>query len=113
MKRSVKIIALAMCALMICLSLVSCGNKLSGEYENKSILGKSTYEFKGNKFTYSYGELEIEGTYKIKDDKITFEFDIEDEDQKELADALFDNSCDFEKTEDGIEINGIEYKKVD
>ena len=113
MKKSVRILALVMVALMICLPLTACGKKLSGKYENKTILGKETYEFKGNKFTYesSLG-VELEGTYKIKGDKIIFEFDLEDE-EKELADALFDNECDFEKTDDGIKINKTEYEKAD
>ena len=110
MKKSVKVLALAMVVLMLSLSLTACFNRLSGEYEHESLLGDSSYTFKGNKFTYNYGSIEIEGTYKIEDDKIIFELD---EDVDDLTKALFDEKCDFEKTDDGIKIDGVEYEKVD
>jgi uncharacterized lipoprotein YehR (DUF1307 family) len=114
MKKSVKILTLVMALIMICLPLTACFNNLSGKYENKTILGTSTYEFKGNKFTYEDDlGIELEGTYKIKDDKIYFEFKDLDEDEQELMDELYGDGVDFKKTDDGIKIAGVEYEKAD
>ncbi len=108
MKKSVKFLALVMALLMICLPLTACGKRLSGKYEHESWGIKTTYEFKGNKVTYSVGGEEVEGTYEIKDDKIIFEFD-----GNKLVELINGEELDFEKTDDGIEIEGIEYKKAD
>ena len=81
MKKSVRILAVVMAALMLCLCLASCGKKLSGEYYfgDKDITKTyTTYEFKGNKLTitgYALGKKVdaacFEATYKIKGDEIT------------------------------------------
>ncbi len=126
MKKSVKILALALVAVMLCLSLTACGKKLSGTYE--PIVGKEgglldqiagavadatnsgvTYTFSGSKVTIEttvLGNVEtFEGEYSIKDEKITFTF--EDEDAKDYSDTFT-----FEELDDGnIKIAGVEYKK--
>ncbi len=118
MKKSIRIIAVALVAVMLCLTLVSCGKKLSGAYEAKvggDIAGyTATYEFSGNKVEVSKkvtligtsNTVTFEGTYEIKDDEITFTFegDKEDEDIKSGTFA-------FAETEDGIKIGLVEYKK--
>ena len=119
MKRSVKILALAMAALMLCLSLVACGKKLSGEYElDATILGTgavTTYAFSGSKVTITLETkaggivtktIELNGKYAIDGDKITFEFEGEDA-------KTYSGEFDFEETEKGIKIGIVEYKKAD
>ena len=121
MKRSVKILALVMATLMLCLSLAACGKKLSGEYELDATIAGSgvvtTYAFKGSKVTITLetkvlgsvtNTVEIEGKYSIDDDKITFEFEDEDDDAKK-----YNGEFDFKETDDGIKIGLLEYKKVD
>ena len=94
MKKNVRIFAVAIVAIMLCLSLTSCfGTKLSGEYESLVDVGlvsyKVVYEFKGSKVTVTekstiignVAKYTYEGTYKIEGDEdemeITFEFEDE------------------------------------
>ncbi len=106
-KRSVRILAVAMVAVILCLALVSCGKTLSGKYE-ATILGSGIeLEFDGKKVTYTAKVLgaeaaSVEGTYEIKDDKITLSFDDEDKDAKIKA-----GTYDFEEGEDYIKIGEI------
>ena len=84
MKRTLSMILVCALLLGMMLTLVSCGNMLSGSYE----LGNVTYEFKGNKVTKTTVELITgkniveEGTYKITGDegerKITFTYEDEE-----------------------------------
>ncbi len=111
MKKSVRIIAIAMALLMVTLALASCGKTLSGTYAAEAFGTGATYEFKGNKVTITAKVVgaevaSIEGTYKIKDDKITITIDSDDKDAKEYA-----GTFDFEETDDGIKIGLVEYKK--
>ncbi len=114
MKKSIRILAVVMAVLTLCLVLAGCGKTLSGEYSaDGGIFGETTYSFKGKKVEISYKSIlgtvnTVEGEYKIEDDKITFTFadDEENEDAKE-----FSGSFAFEETDDGIKIGVIEYKK--
>ena len=121
MKKSIRILAVALVAVMLCMTLASCGKKLSGTYEpdTGSILGGIgdtlntgvEYTFSGSKVTIEVtllGKVEtFEGKYSIKDDKITFEF--EDEDAED-----YNETVTFEELDDGnIKLGGIEYKKVE
>ncbi len=75
-----KIIALALCAVMLCLCLASCGSKgdLDGEYVcYVGTLLFSTIEFDGDKVTQNYktsGNVST-GTYKLEGDKIICQWD--------------------------------------
>ena len=111
MKTSVRIIALVMAVLTITLALAACGATLSGTYSAEVAKTGKTYTFKGNKVTVAYKFLgqevySYEGTYKIKDDKITITIDSDDKDAEELK-----GTFDFEKTDDGIKIGVVEFKK--
>ena len=113
MKKSVKVLALALVAVMLCATLVSCGKTLSGEYE-ASILGSGiVLAFKGNKVTYTAKVLgaeavSVEGEYSIKKDKITLSFDGDDEAQE------MSGTFDFEEGEDYIKIGSLgKFKKVE
>ena len=121
MKRSVKVLALVMVALMLCLALTACGKKLSGEYVLDATIAGSgavtTYAFSGSKVTITVetkllgsitDTFEVEGKYSIEDDKITFEFEDEDDGAKK-----YNGSFDFAETETGIKIGLLEYKKAD
>ncbi len=120
MKKSIRIIAVALVAVMLCLSLVACGKKLSGTYEAEIdvllIKYTATYEFSGSKVTAtkkttggltgSVNSVEFTGEYEIKDGEITFTWDTEDEDE-----VIKGGTFTFEETDNGIKIGTTEYKK--
>ncbi len=117
MKKTVRFVALAMVALMLCLALASCGTSLSGEYYfgDKTITKTyTTLEFKGGKVTveaYAAGQKLTDGSYEakysIKDDEITMTW--EDSEGEEHS-----STQTFEKLDDGsIKIGAITYKKAD
>ncbi len=104
MKKNVKVLAVVMAALMLCLALTSCGKKLSGTYSMEALGTGAELNFKGSKVTITvkvfgqYGDP-VEGKYSIDGDKITFEFESEDEDVEK-----YDGTFDFEEGEDYIKI---------
>ena len=121
MKKTFRIIAIAMVALMLCLSLTSCfSKKLSGTYEAEVDIGfaSSSYEytFKGNKVTLvvtkdtaitSEDKNTYEGTYEITeldngDMEITFNFE-------EEGDGVKSGTVSFEEGEGYVKINGVTY----
>ena len=104
MKKTLRVIAVVMVAIMLCLSLASCGKKLSGTYSAEVFGSGVEYEFSGSKVTITVKVLgaevgSAEGKYSIKDDKITFEFESEDEDVDKYS-----GTFDFEEGEDYIKI---------
>ena len=125
MKKTLRIMAIAMVALMLCLSLTSCfGKKLSGTYEAEVDIGlaSSSYEytFKGKNvtlvvtkktFATSEDKDTYEGTYEITeldngDMEITFNFEDEGEGVKS-------GTVSFEEGEDYIKIGGVTYNAVE
>ncbi|MBR6680957.1 MAG: hypothetical protein IKL59_06815 [Clostridia bacterium] len=118
MKKSVRIVALALVAVMLCFALVSCGKKLNGTYSAVIAGSGAEYEFKGSKVTITVKALgtvvaEVEGKYSIDDDKITFEFESEDSKESDKV-KTYNGTFDFEETDDGdIKIGIITYKKQD
>ncbi len=115
MKKSIKVLALVMTVVLLCLTLASCGKTLSGTYSMEALGTGSEMEFKGNKVTLTVkvagkvvGEP-VEGKYSIKDDKITFEFESEDKDAENYS-----GTFDFEEGEDYIKIGTLgKYTKKD
>ena len=125
MKNTIRVIALAMVAVMLCMALASCGGP-SGEY------GSDDYslKFSGSKFTVSYKGLtetkELTGKFEMgkADDgskTITLTMD-ETEGGGILGDlanatvkALFDGTKSFNSGKDDngayIEISGVKYYK--
>lgn len=104
MKKMIRVMALVMALVIVGGLLVACGKTLSGTYSAEVIGSGVSYEFKGNKVTVTVKTLgaelgSAEGTYKIADDKITFEFDSEDDDVKKYS-----GTFDFEEGEDYIKI---------
>ncbi len=116
MKKSVRILAVVMALLAVTLVFASCGSTLSGTYTKKGLLANTTLEFSGKNVTISYGEVEVEATYEIEDDKITITIPESDDDSiletaiKEVINGLAGTQS-FEKTDKGIKIGGIEYEK--
>ena len=126
MKKSIRIIAVAVAAIVLCMSLVSCGlfgKKLDGKFQNES--GTVTYEFDGKNVKITApkaslsgilsGEKEVfEGTYEIDGDKITIT--LVDKDGEELDDdeSAYDGTYDFEEKSNGdIVIGNTEYEIVE
>ena len=123
MKKSVKFIAIALVAVMLCMALASCGKTLSGTYEPVvaseglgGLLGDALesgvkYTFSGTKITIEVSTLgkvtSFEGKYSIKDDKITFTFETEDAEK-------YGGTETFKELDNGnIKIGLVEYKKVE
>ena len=102
----------------MCLTLASCGKKISGTYVNEGPLSTITYEFKGNKVTVtdtvtlgtSNFDISYSGKYEIAKDKdsgdlkITFTFEEEDA-------VNYNKTCTFEETDNGIKLNGLLFTK--
>ena len=119
MKKSIiKVFALTLLAVVICVALVSCGKTLSGEYaaEIDVEIAKYTvtYKFSGSKVEVEakatvFGQVlkeNAEGKYEIKDGEITLTFDEET--------SLFKSGTfTFEQTDKGVKIGMVEYKKVE
>ena len=107
-----KIIALVLVAVMLTMTLASCGG-ISGKYSAELLGTGVELEFKGSKVNArfkilgSYGEP-IEGKYKIKGDEITITFPDGDKDTEDLS-----GTHSFEKGDDYIKIGVVTYKSVD
>lgn len=116
MKRSfVRVIAILTIAVILCMTLASCGKTLSGKYEASIAIAKVELEFKGSKVIITPVALgvagdSIEGKYEIDDDKITISFD--DDDEKEADKYNLSGTLDFEEGEDYIKIGLVKFNAV-
>lgn len=114
MKKSIRIMSIMLVAVILCMSLAACGKKLSGKYSAEiPVVGGVAFTFKGSKVTIAITALgsqiaSVEGKYSIKDDKITFTFESDEEEVK-----AYNGTFDFAETEKGIKIGLVEYKKAD
>ena len=116
MKRIISTILVCVLLLGCVFTLASCGKKLSGTYEaTQEIYGQSvkvSYTFKGDKFTAEMSATvmgvttseKFEGTYEIKDDKITITYE---EDGETIS-----TTSTFEKGKDFIKVDGIQLDQV-
>jgi len=113
MKRILSVVLAVAVLAALCLTFASCG--LSGTYKNNGLFGLGATEltFKGSKVIVEMGGVEAEGTYKIKDDKITIE--LENDGNLGWDDLLkvFNGTHDFEKGKDYIKIGSTKYTKAD
>ena len=119
----IKLLAVAVVAVMLVATLASCGKSLSGAYSSEiSLLGQSwdvTYTFKGSKVeavskATLLGKVTTEeavGEYEIienADGSLEIKIDFEDEN------SLFrDGTYTLEQGEDYIKIGGVQYNKVE
>lgn len=121
MKKTMRWIALALVAVMLCMMLVSCAKTLSGTYTaGGSVLGTGgdvSYTFSGKKVTVTVtssvfgmsSSTEFEGRYEIAEaanGDMTIIFTFEDDDARS-----YEGEFTFEETEKGIKIGLIEYTK--
>lgn len=99
MKTAIRVSAVVLVVVMLAMVLASCGG-LSGKY--RAVTG-STYEFSGNKFTYTPAIGSVQnGTYEIDEDKILLTYE-------DAEDAV---SLPFEKGDGFIRIMGVKYEAV-
>ena len=121
-KTIIKILAVALVAVMMCAVLVSCGKTVSGTYKGEvdafGVAGAEVvYKFSGKKVAITatanvFGfekTVESDGTYEItenEDGSLAITFTFESEDAKSYG-----GTVSFEKTEEGIKLGGVEYKK--
>lgn len=114
MKKSVKLLALCIAAVILCMTLASCST-ISGTYKSDGLfgIGATELEFKGSKMYVNMSGIEAEAKYSIDGDKITIEFQDADEDKADVSDIfeLLNGEHDFEKGDDYIKIDGVKYKK--
>ena len=122
MKKSIRIIAALALVLAMCLTLASCGKKLSGTYEAKvdALVASytATYEFSGSNVEITkkaevLGQSKtttFEGTYEItgEDDDLEITITLDDED-----DDIKSGTFAFEEGEDYIKIGLVKYELVD
>ena len=125
MKKSMRILSLCLVAVMLCLTLVSCGKKLSGTYSSPEMFKTGTsFTFDGNNVTFvsKVGGVEVfsaDGIYAIEDGKISFDFTNEETgtdtgEETGMSVELKEfhkKSVDFEEKENSIVIGGVEYTK--
>ncbi len=122
MKKSVKILALALVAVMMCMALVSCGKKLSGEYEALDVdLGiykaNVTYKFEGDKYEKTTKRTNLLGQVETDTEEGTYEIVTNDDDTMEITltkkDAEKGESYTFAEGEDYIQIGLMKLTKVE
>ena len=122
MKQMLRSVSLLLVVVTLCLSLASCGKKLSGSYEAEIdaalIKYTATYTFSGKKVSVekktttilgTVNTTELEGTYEIieNDDgtmEISFAFETED-------DEIKNGTYTFSEGEDYIKIGLVKYTK--
>lgn len=107
-----KIVALVLVAVMLTMTLASCGTKLSGTYTAEILGTGAELEFKGSKVIITpkvlgSSQASVECKYTIKDDKITIT-PLDDGEETE-----YDGTSDFEKGDDYIKIGIITFNKED
>lgn len=102
MKKSIRILSLVLAVAMLsgmALTLVACGNKLSGEYEMSSKLGSVTLKFSGSKVSFS-GDVNLVATTLKVDDGAEIEYKIVDKDDDSQVIQFF-----IEDGKDPIELS--------
>lgn len=122
MKKVLSLVLAVAVLATLCLSLASCGKKLSGKYSADVLGTGTTMTFDGKNVKIGFtvtllGEIaSVDATYKIKGDTITFEFADEEEVSNSSAKKVIETleePVSFEEGDDYIKINGVKYEKVD
>ena len=127
MKTMIKIMAVALLAVMMCTVLASCSTirgTYSATYESEGFLGlgagsyTTTYEFKGKNITrtddVTVGSKTttntLTGTYEIQDDKIVITWD-KDVETGDGQSSTTKSTYDFAKGDGFVLIDGRQYNK--
>lgn len=127
MKTMIKIMAVALLAVMMCTVLASCSTisgTYSATYESEGFLGlgagsyTTTYEFKGKNITrtddVTVGSKTttntLTGTYEIQDDKIVITWD-KDVETGDGQTSTTKSTYDFAKGDGFVLIDGRQYNK--
>ena len=107
MKKTLRITAIILALLMVTLVFASCGKTLEGTYS--TIVIDMVYEltFDGENVTIAVKNMGLfvanaTGTYEIKDDRITLNFDSDYADIK-----AYNGTFDFEEGDDYIQIGSF------
>lgn len=122
MKTAIKVVAISLVAIMMCMALVSCSNAPSGTYGNDNM----TLEFSGEKVELTYGgskKTTVEGTFKMGEDaegNVTIIinlpepdsiFDLEYAGYRAILNGEKKYNAGSDNTGDYIEIGGAKYYK--
>lgn len=102
-KNIIRIAVLVLAVVMLSMSLVSC-SKIGGTYTmtDKSGTTSYTFSFWSNKVVWNYMGYELEGTYKIEDEKIYMNF----------IEGVWENDeRSFRKEGNSIFLDDVEYVK--
>ena len=127
MKTMIKVMAVALLAVMMCTVLASCSTisgTYSATYESEGFLGlgagsyTTTYEFKGKNITrtddVTVGSKTttntLTGTYEIQDDKIVITWD-KDVETGDGQSSTTKSTYDFAKGDGFVLIDGRQYNK--
>lgn len=98
MKKSIRILSLVLAVVMLsgmALTLVACGNKLSGEYEYTAPLnvGSVTLKFSGSKVAIS-GDVKLLAASLKVDDGAEIEYKIVDKDDSQVIQLFIEDGKD-------------------
>ena len=116
MKKTVRILALALVLVMMVACLASCGNKLSGKYGNEVF----SLTFDGDSFTATTLKVfSISGTYEIRENeegvkKIVFALGEDSEANKKYFENLLGGTggATLEEGDGYIKIGGVKFNEV-
>ncbi len=112
MKTFMRVWAAALAAVLLLGTLSGCAETVSGTYRAETLGTGAVYTFRGKEVRVDVLVLgaavtSLEGTYVLKDGKITFTFGDTDSEEGKKYSGTFD----FSETETGIKIGLIEYTK--
>lgn len=103
LKKRLKRFFTVVLAVMIVCVLTACSTKLDGTYTSKEGVVKQSFIFDGDTVKVSAFDIDINGTYEIKDDEITITY--------RILNLSYDFVKSFKKSGDSIFIDGVEFVK--
>lgn len=117
MKKTVRIIAVVMVVLMLCLALASCAKTLSGKYTANYLGTGIAMTFDGSDVEIAFTAAginlaSVDATYTIEDDKIAFDFADEDKVTNAVVKgflATLESPVPFAEGDGYIEVGGVKY----
>ena len=112
MKRIMRTGAAVLAAVILLAVLSGCGERISGTYAAEALGTGTVYTFRGREVRLDVQMLgtvvtSLDGTYSLKDGRITLTFGDTDTEEGKKYSGTFD----FAETETGIRIGLLEYTK--